>query len=104
MYLDLGNVTKVGEVWLNNKPLGIVWTPPYRVDITDAIKTGTNSLRVEVANTWSNRLTGDGITGEKFTKTNITKANKNLVPWEKLPLITSGLLGPVTIQTDSLVR
>lgn len=98
-YLDLGDLTKVGEVWLNNKPLGIVWTPPYRYDVTGVIKPGANTLRVEVANTWSNRLTGDAITGETFTKTNITKANKNLVPWDKLPLIKSGLLGPVTIAT-----
>lgn len=99
IWLDLGRVAKVGEVWLNNKSCGIVWTSPYRVDITDALKTGENVLTVEVANTWSNRLTGDGITGETYTKTNITKANKNLVAWKDLPLIESGLLGPVTIQT-----
>ncbi|OIN55943.1 glycosyl hydrolase [Arsenicibacter rosenii] len=99
IWLDLGRVAKVGEVWLNNKPCGIVWTAPYRVDITDALKTGENVLTVEVANTWSNRLTGDGITGKTYTKTNITKANKNLVAWKDLPLIESGLLGPVTIQT-----
>ncbi|QDK78291.1 hypothetical protein EXU85_06630 [Spirosoma sp. KCTC 42546] len=99
VYLDLGELTNVGEVWLNNKPLGIVWTPPYRFDVTNVIKPGANTLRIDVANTWSNRLTGDAITGEKYTKTNITKANKNLVPWEKLPLIKSGLLGPVTIAT-----
>jgi hypothetical protein len=104
VYLDLGELTKVGEVWLNNKPMGIVWTPPYRVDITDAIKTGTNSLRIDVANTWSNRLTGDAISGEKYTKTNITKANKNLISWDKLPLIKSGLLGPVTVHTVKTIR
>jgi hypothetical protein len=71
------------------------------VDITDVVKSGANVVKVEVANTWSNRLTGDAIKGEKFTKTNITKANKNLVPWGQLPLIESGLLGPVTIQTVS---
>ncbi|MBD2704016.1 hypothetical protein IC229_25450 [Spirosoma sp. BT702] len=100
VYLDLGSVAKIGEVWLNNKPMGIIWTSPYRVDITNALKPGANSLKIDVANTWSNRLTGDAITGQKFTKTNITKANKNLVPWGELPLIESGLLGPVTIQTS----
>ncbi|MFC5411130.1 glycosyl hydrolase [Larkinella bovis] len=104
LYLDLGNLSKVGEVWLNNQPLGVVWTPPYRFDITDLVKPGDNTLKIEVANTWSNRLTGDALTGEKFTKTNITKANKNLVPWGELPLIKSGLLGPVTIQTVKIVR
>ncbi|WP_428664771.1 glycosyl hydrolase [Runella sp.] len=104
IYLDLGKVAEVGEVWLNGKSAGIVWTPPYRVDITDVVKSGSNTLKIEVANTWSNRLTGDGITGEKYTKTNITKANKNLVPWEQLPLKESGLLGPVTIQVIKTIR
>ncbi|GAB3263067.1 hypothetical protein GCM10027347_29360 [Larkinella harenae] len=104
VYLDLGDLSEVGDVWFNNQPLGIRWTPPYRYDITDLVKPGDNTLRVEIANTWSNRLTGDAITGEKFTKTNITKANKNLVPWAELPLIKSGLLGPVTIQTLKTVR
>lgn len=104
IYLDLGKVAEVGEVWLNGKPAGIVWTPPYRIDITDSVKPGSNTLKIEVANTWSNRLTGDGVTGEKYTKTNITKANKNLVPWEQLPLKESGLLGPVTIQVIKTIR
>jgi len=104
IYLDLGEVAEVGEVWLNGKSAGIVWTPPYRVDITDVVKPGANTLKIEVANTWSNRLTGDGITGEKYTKTNITKANKNLVPWEQLPLKKSGLFGPVTIQVIKTIR
>lgn len=104
IYLDLGTIAEVGEVWLNGKSLGIVWTSPYRVDVTNIIKSGTNILKIEIANTWSNRLTGDGITGQKYTKTNITKANKNLVPWEQLPLKKSGLLGPVTIQTITTIR
>ena len=54
---------------------------------------------MEVANTWSNRLTGDAATGKKYTKTNIVKANKNLTPWEKVPLKKSGLLGPVVIES-----
>jgi hypothetical protein len=98
VYLDLGELSRIGEVWLNGVSLGITWTKPYRFDITDIVKSGVNQLKVEVANTWSNRLTGDAITGEKFTQTNITKANKNLVPWDKLPLLKSGLLGPVKIE------
>jgi hypothetical protein len=98
IYLDLGELSKIGEVWVNGVSLGITWTPPYRFDITNVIKSGSNEIKVEIANTWSNRLTGDAITGEKFTQTNITKANKNLVPWDKLPLLKSGLLGPVKIE------
>jgi hypothetical protein len=99
IYLDLGKLSEVAEVWLNDRPLGISWTLPHRFDVTNFVINGENKLRIEVANTWSNRLTGDAKTGEKFTKTNIVKANKNLIPWGELPLKMSGLLGPVTIES-----
>ncbi|WP_273275539.1 glycosyl hydrolase [Maribacter polysiphoniae] len=102
VYLDLGQLAEVGEVWLNGKPLGISWTQPHRFDITDRIFNGENKISVEVANTWSNRLTGDGINGDTFTQTNIVKANKNVVAWKDLPLRVSGLLGPVTIQSYNI--
>lgn len=96
-YLDLGEIAEVAEVWLNGKPLGITWSKPHRFDISEALVAGENQLKVEVANTWSNRMTGDALTGEKFTNTNIVKANKNLTPWGEVPLKKSGLLGPVTL-------
>jgi hypothetical protein len=102
LYLDLGDLSHAGEVWLNDKPLGITWTPPHRFDVTDIIKPGDNTLVVEVANTWSNRLSGDAVTGEKFTSTNVKTTNikglnKIQVPWKEVPLIRSGLFGPVKI-------
>lgn len=99
IYLDLGEVAEITEVWINDKPLGISWTAPHRFDVSSVILEGKNTLKIEVANTWSNRLTGDARTGNKSTETNIVKANKNLIPWEELPLKKSGLLGPVTIQS-----
>ncbi|MBM1106261.1 hypothetical protein JQC67_08945 [Aurantibacter crassamenti] len=98
VYLDLGQLAEIGEVWLNDKSLGITWTQPHRFDITNTILEGDNKITIEVANTWSNRLTGDAVTGESFTQTNIVKANKNLIPWKDVPLKVSGLLGPVTIK------
>lgn len=98
VFLDLGKLSEIAEVWLNGKRLGIAWAEPYRFDITNVVRTGENTLTVAVANTWSNRLTGDAITGEKFTNTNISIGYKG-TPWKQVPLIESGLLGPVTIQT-----
>jgi hypothetical protein len=104
VFLDLGDLTNVAEVWLNDQPLGITWTKPYRFDITSVIKPGDNTLTVEVANTWSNRLKGDALSSKKFTHTNITHTNikglnKIRVPWAEVPLIKAGLFGPVTITT-----
>ncbi|MBK8504956.1 MAG: hypothetical protein IPL46_23700 [Saprospiraceae bacterium] len=109
IYLDLGDLTNVAEVWLNEKPLGVIWAKPYRFEVTGAIKPGDNLLVVEVANTWSNRLKGDAITGEQFTHTNITNTNvaglnKIRLPWAEVPLIKAGLFGPVTLQTIIPIR
>lgn len=111
IYIDLGEVAKVGEVWLNDKRLGITWAKPHRFDVTGIIKPGENTIRVEVANVWSNRIKGDAVTGQNFTNSNITSTiipaatietgDQTRVPWAKVPLIESGLIGPVQlIQTE----
>ena len=98
LYLNLGDISKVAEVWLNGKPLGITWAFPYKFDITDFIQNGKNELKVEVANTWSNRLVGDALTNSHFTYSNIKASTRGGLPWNKTPLIKSGLLGPVTLE------
>jgi len=98
VFLDLGEMSKVAEVWLNGVPLGVTWTKPFRFDVSAHIKSGENKLTIKVANTWSNRLTGDAITGEKYTNTNITTSTRNGLPWAQAPLLKSGLIGPVTLQ------
>ena len=63
--LDLGDVRETAEVFLNGRSVGILWKPPYRLDLTSALrsieqsKNRTISLRIAVANSWANRLIGD---------------------------------------------
>lgn len=59
LYLDLGRVCVIAEVVLNGKNLGILWKPPFLVDITDSVTGGNNELEVRVINLWPNRLVGD---------------------------------------------
>jgi hypothetical protein len=59
LWLDLGRVKNLAEVWLNGKPLGILWKPPFRVNITGAAKPGKNKLEIKITNLWPNRLIGD---------------------------------------------
>lgn len=112
LYLNLGDVKNLARVRLNGKDLGVLWTNPWQVNITNAVKQGENELEIEVANLWPNRLIGD----EKFPDDGI-KDNKwpawllNGKPRptgrftfithkfysKDSPLLRSGLMGPVKI-------
>ena len=59
LVLDLGDLKNLAEVKLNGRDLGILWKPPFRVDVTAAVRPGTNQLEVRVTNLWPNRLIGD---------------------------------------------
>jgi hypothetical protein len=58
-YIDLGTASNFAEVVLNGKSLGVMWKPPYKVDITDAAIVGLNHLEIKVTNTFQNRMIGD---------------------------------------------
>lgn len=100
VHLDLGDVREVAEIYVNDRSAGVVWKPPFRVDITSFLKPGTNVLKIEVMNLWINRLTGDMNLpeNERFTKTNIRSDGATpkvpAEPWHTEP---AGLLGPVRL-------
>lgn len=103
--LNLGKVCDIARVRLNDKDLGVVWTAPWSVDITNARKTGENELEIEVTNCWANRLIGDaGLSEDKrFTHTNVRQLpdRGKYRDYEafsvKDSLLSSGLQGPVSI-------
>jgi hypothetical protein len=73
--------------------MGTVWKKPFRIDITNALKSGSNTVLVNVTNLWVNRLIGDaqpGVTSKiTFTTMPFYKVDASLLP--------SGLLGPVRL-------
>lgn len=115
IYLNLGKVKNMARVWVNGHDLGVVWTDPWRVDITDVVRKGSNELRIDVVNLWVNRLIGDesrqydGIAdgqwpqwltkgesrpGDRYTFTTHPHYTKDS------PLMESGLMGPVTVTRE----
>jgi hypothetical protein len=59
LLLDLGEVKNLAHVKLNNIDLGILWKPPFRVDLSSAARPGANHLQIAVTNLWPNRIIGD---------------------------------------------
>lgn len=95
LFLDLGLVSGIADVTLNGKKLGIVWTAPWQIDLSPAVKKGVNKLEIEVINLWPNRLIGDAALPpeKRLTHTNIIfKSSDKLLP--------SGLMGPVIIKSE----
>ncbi|MGL5019290.1 MAG: glycosyl hydrolase [Luteolibacter sp.] len=119
--LDLGKVEIMARVKLNGKDLGILWKPPYQVDVSEAVVKGTNHLEISVVNLWVNRLIGDQLLPEDserdktgtlikwpqwaMDEKSSPTGRKSFVTfplWKKNePLRTSGLLGPVMLRSTA---
>jgi hypothetical protein len=91
--LNIGEVANIATIKINGIDCGTLWTAPFKLDISKAIKKGTNKIEIEVTNTWHNRLIGDHLLPEK-ERTVSTTAPFRL---EGKPLLKAGLLGPVYI-------
>ncbi|MXO67208.1 glycoside hydrolase [Altererythrobacter endophyticus] len=92
LWIDLGTVGEVAEVYVNGKKAGTSWFAPDRVEIGHLVHQGSNELEVRVANLWVNRLIGDQQPGAEpvaFAATQIYTADA--------PLRESGLIGPVRL-------
>lgn len=92
-FLDLGEVHELAAVKVNGQSCGVLWCPPWRVEVTTALKPGENHLEIDVVNFWPNRIIGDASLppDRRFTQTNIRTLTA------KTPLMESGLLGPVKL-------
>ena len=90
--LDLGEVHELAEVRLNGQLIGTAWHAPFRLDVTETVKPGANTLEVRVANLWVNRLIGDQQPGQKPIAFTVTSTYH-----PEAPLRPSGLVGPVSL-------
>jgi hypothetical protein len=112
----------MAAVGLNGKDLGVLWKPPYRVDVTEALKPGDNAIEIRVTNLWVNRMIGD----EDLPEDSERNADGTLKAWPQWvldgkpsptgrftfttwrlwkksdALVASGLLGPVTLRVAAV--
>jgi len=124
IWLDLGDVQVIAEVKLNGRDFGVLWQPPFCLDVTATLREGNNDLEVKVTNLWVNRLIGDEQLPEDREWTKVPArggyALKVYPDWfqrgerspvgrvtfatwkhyeRNAPLLPSGLLGPVTLRS-----
>jgi hypothetical protein len=93
--INLGAFTAMAKVTVNNVYAGGLWTAPYTLNITSLIKEGDNDLKIEIVNTWLNRLIGDQKlpAAQRLTWCPVNPYNADS------PLQSSGLFGPVKISS-----
>ncbi len=126
IFLDLGTVRDIASVSLNGQDFGVVWTSPWRVDITAGLKAKNNRLIIKVTNCWANRQIGDQqlpsdceyrkgdrgfggpvkdfpdwlVKSQPRTSGRFTFATWNYFN-KNSPLKSSGLLGPVKLMVEA---
>jgi len=93
MELDLGDVHDIAEVLIDGTPCGIAWTALFRVDVTDALRPGRNTIRVRVATPWRNRLIA-----EASAAAGDLPAALRRVFEPDAPVRTAGLAGPIRLR------
>ena len=123
VWIDLGTVKEFAQVSLNGHDFGVLWKPPFRVNVTSAAKPGANKLTVKVTNLWPNRLIGD-----EQLPPDVEWRGKELRNWPQWfldgkasptgrltfttwhhyykdsSLLESGLIGPVLLKTAEVLN
>lgn len=92
-YLHIDSIFNIATVKINGTDCGTLWTPPYVLDVSGAVKAGTNKLTITVSNTWHNRLIWDHHLPENRRITNTTAPYR----FKDEKLLPAGIIGNVQL-------
>ncbi len=105
--LDLGDVRESARVFVNGNEVGTLFAVPYRIDVTDYLKSGVNKLDIDVTGLAANyvaEMDRQGIVWRKFKDANIANLKGGRVSyygdWDVMPcgLNSSVQLLPFTVE------
>ncbi len=108
LQLDLGKVGNIADVQINGQDIGTIWMREQTLDVTSAIKAGTNRLVVQVTNTGINRVSGwdepPPVPDELVGKYGHATSRRRPPELDFEPLPPSGLMGPVKISVFKKIK
>ena len=92
-------VREAAEVYVNGRRVGVVWRPPYSLDLTSSMKAGNNELTIVVGNTAINSLAGQTLPDYRLLN---DRYGERFVPqgMENLQPLPSGIVGKLRLQTS----
>lgn len=94
LFVDLGEVQHTAQVHVNDKLVGTLAWSPYRFDLTDSLQTGSNIIRVTVANTSANYFWEPGHVAQRKAQGKWNVYNQRTVE-RCTPTLDGGLIGPI---------
>ena len=98
MRLDLGRVHETADVYVNDRPAGLLWMRPYSAQIARLVHPGLNRLRIDVTNLLINRVLGLGPIDHSKV---FAQFGRRFRPGDEWTVVrepfVSGLLGPVRL-------
>ncbi len=100
-----GPVRESAVLYINDKRIGSVWSPPYSIDVTGQFKVGKNKVRIEVANLAMNYMAG--IKLPNYNYAGVTQQFGNRFQPQGLnsvQVLPAGLLGPVRLVASPMTK
>jgi hypothetical protein len=89
-------IREAAVIEVNGRRVGALWTPPYRIEITPAVKPGENLVRVSVGNTAMNHMAGRPLPDYRLLN---LRYGERFVPQDMkaVRVLPSGLTAPVKL-------
>jgi|CXWL01.1.fsa_nt_gi hypothetical protein len=89
-------IREAANIYVNGQKAGSLWCPPYKLDVTNLVKSGRNEIRVVVANTAINYMAGRKLPDYKLLN---LRYGERFQPqeMEKIQVLPSGLIGTLKI-------
>ena len=89
-------IREAAKVYINGKPVGSLWHPPYHLDVTRFVQPGRNQLRIIVGNLAINEMAGHTLPDYRLLN---SRYGKRFEPqgMNDIHPIASGLLGSIRL-------